>query len=749
MPPVQRSNNLTAFAFALSALLAVVLAVVLWKQSGPTVPPPAPLAQAPASSPAPSATITEDPSGPVEAHLPEPPPTPEPTPPPTATIAPTPAATEDRTAAAVIISGRILKADGTLAPAGIEIFILAHRAGEETPELTTVELEDPEFELELVGVTLTEVGLCEGGVPTAVAQSVVPGADAAATPIELRLPGVLTLRGVVSDVIGKSIAAVPVHATRKPRGLPGRPAPPEETHRTATDAQGRYELRFTAATDVELTIPRHAVTEPYLSQPPMLLNFPSLGDATRSDLNIILEQGEILQGYVRTPTGNPVSTARVSLEGPMEASAESTADGLFRVIGLRRGTYTLRATAPGHAERVLTGLFLPAATQNLYLDPYSTVAGAVHVEELPPGTTAPTVATVAVIAGSVSTEVEVRLDQDGDGMFSFPSQPSGLQEVIVFAEHEGRRFAGRAVATLSPGANALDIAVGLRPLEELNLRLLGIEQHPASAIEGFVQTPDRAGGVRVELPPAVLGRFPQPEVTIGETGFVRIRNLERGRDYLFTVREKETRRTVAGSAIRAPWKGSIVVPLGGTGSVSGFIRKASGAACEGITVELVSNLASYGNEIATVEKRSTRTNYEGQFRFEAVPAGPARVIVSGDQARARVLTVPANESVTLAFTCDDRQAVQLIIFAPPDHPVADNEQLMVLSQPGTRTPQTLIELTGPFPEAPLQPGEYTLLRTSTMERVPFTVISGQSAPIRVTLTGIIPTPTPAGDPVIE
>lgn len=701
-----RSNGVTLFAFALAGILACALAFVMLRGPATGVRN----AQG-STTPVPTAT-----------------PTPAPSPSPAATTAPTPAPAPEPRTAGRLIDGRILNADGTPITRPVSIFVAQRTADGAPAEPELLTLDEGEFEIEAASdVNVVDVGLCEEGRPTEMATAVFLEGEGTKS-VELRLPGELTLRGRVVTPSGAGIEGVTLAAQRVVRGYGSGPAPEFPPRPIATtDATGLFEGRLPAAPKVRLSISRDPRTEAFLLPEALTLEFKTLSGETRAELNFVLEEGTEIVGRILDPQRRPVIGANVRLTGfGATHTTRSDADGRMRLLGLRRGTYLVEVDAPGYATRRLGETRLPASPVEVTLEPLGRANGRVVLaatESIPPEV-------VLLAAKGMTTPTKA----EPDGTFELLDLPTGDVDIAALAAVGGAIHTGRARVLVAPGEEKHNLVIALRPLTDISVKLLGTSLHPVAELEATVQRLDEGASRKGEAAESTIPGWPTPSIAMSETGLVRISSLEAGHEYVLTVRDRATRRSLAGAVLRPPDDSVAMVPLGGTATLRGVVLNEANTACAGAELELVTNLALFGTDVPSPDRRRIRSGFDGRFEFANVPAGRARLTVNRDESTARFLTLNADQLLDLSLPCQERPNVRIWPFSTAGESIGDSEQFVVMSLAGTKTPETLVELTGARLEVRLAPGDYSIVRTATMETRPFKVRSNLTEPLSIEFT---------------
>jgi protocatechuate 3,4-dioxygenase beta subunit len=162
------------------------------------------------------------------------------------------------------------------------------------------------------------------------------------------------LFGRVTEV-GGGEPVVGARVRLRPRGEPGG----RDVRTVTTDADGRWRVETLIPGDYDVVLS----ARDYLPPDPRPV---SLAAGTKEErVDLLLDPGLVLAGFVTDEHGRAVAGAAVGAEGPSEAGATirrqgtSGPDGRFRLIGFLRGTYRLRVSAngfhPQFVERLLGG----------------------------------------------------------------------------------------------------------------------------------------------------------------------------------------------------------------------------------------------------------------------------------------------------------------------------------------------------------------------------------------------------------
>jgi len=157
-------------------------------------------------------------------------------------------------------------------------------------------------------------------------------------------PGVV-LGGVVHDESGAPLAKVELQAYVQTRSLPWSL---NHNRMATTGADGRFRLDALAAGDVQLDASLQGYRP---AQQKLAAQKP---EASRAELEFVLERGQTIAGSVRWPDGTPAEAALAltpaSQSDPFEAEdaevqGKSDASGRFTISGLGEGSYRVKAQA--------------------------------------------------------------------------------------------------------------------------------------------------------------------------------------------------------------------------------------------------------------------------------------------------------------------------------------------------------------------------------------------------------------------
>jgi protocatechuate 3,4-dioxygenase beta subunit len=197
------------------------------------------------------------------------------------------------------------------------------------------------------------------------------------TGVLLRVRRGVELSGTVTDSRGRPVAGATVFVAREERTAYLF----DTTHVASalSDAEGQYRIEGLDPHADGLALRVRHDDHPILERPLDL-------EEGSNRLDLVLEAGATVSGFVFGQEGEPVSGAAVGLENePGRSSSErhttlSTEDGSFEIAGVAAGTYRLNAVKEGYArsfaaEPVEVATDLDSRGNVLYLSPGGTLRG--------------------------------------------------------------------------------------------------------------------------------------------------------------------------------------------------------------------------------------------------------------------------------------------------------------------------------------------------------------------------------------
>ncbi|HYH98312.1 carboxypeptidase regulatory-like domain-containing protein [Hyalangium sp.] len=434
---------------------------------------------------------------------------------------------------------------------------------------------------------------------------------------------------------------------------------------------------------------------------------------SRTFLRISLESGQILTGRtVEEGTREPLPLVELvltaygrepevwqSAEAPAEERVYAASDerGNFRVEGLAPGNYLLEARAVGHVRAVLRRVMVPAA---------SPLTVALHAAGVIEGFVvdahgAPAAGAEVHVGGRVP---EVVTTGQGGG-FSVEVDPGTH---IVSARRGDEAGSLRSPVIVSAGKTVRELRIQLGKSAVLEGRVMA--RATGAPIEG----------AKVDVSPYGNSGDSGRAVTDG-TGRFSVGGLAPGSYDLVVNATGFASLSRRALTVSAGESFPLELQLMGTGAVEGQVRDAAGQPVAGAQV-VSSNRWGGVLDGTPVE---ARTDVEGLYRLEGLPAGPVSLTARGEGATIgvrQVVDVVEGDTAQLDFILGELGTVEGRV--RPASGSLPTESLIALAFPkagsGTSTTEFRprdVDATGAF-RMTLPPGTYDL-RVALAERWPF------------------------------
>jgi hypothetical protein len=213
-------------------------------------------------------------------------------------------------------------------------------------------------------------------------------------------------------------------------------------------------------------------------------------EAGTEGLRLVLDRGLALAGTVCDDAGRPLETFSVEAtreqalapsDEPTESIRETfeAASGAFELVGLYDGTWTIRVSAPGHAQGAPFRVELPREPEpiELALDRCARIEGVVFA----PGSPArPSAVVLLAAAGLTDGPRECRI-RPGDGGFVFENVPPGDVRLEAKAGPAGRSAA--LALELAPGEVRNGIVLELLPCGAIEVDVVDAAGRPEAGRE--------------------------------------------------------------------------------------------------------------------------------------------------------------------------------------------------------------------------------------------------------------------------
>jgi protocatechuate 3,4-dioxygenase beta subunit len=404
-----------------------------------------------------------------------------------------------------------------------------------------------------------------------------------AAPVTVRLEPAAAVRGRIADEEGEPVAGAEI-GLQWSAALPGHDIPVGDpvSRLTASDAEGRFEIRGSPAGRIRLAVAARG----FLPPEPLELTVPL---PPGEELTLTLQRGATLQGRVTTSAGEPVGGARISAGG---AAALADDDGAYLLGGVALGPMEVEAFHP-HFRRQTRKLTVERGIQSLdfQLEAGRKVSGRV----VDPGGEPVVGAEVDLSSEEKGrARVDYRTRSAADGAFELTPVAAG--RYVLAAEGDGFAESGSSLQVAEKDIEGLEIV--LEPGGAISGRILGL-------------APEDLPGVVVAADP----RSEQAEsrsVRVGPQGSYEIRHLPPG-DWLvkaaLPARQREVQaRVVLGRGQKAERD----LEFGRALTLSGRVLYGD-EPLAGTDVSLRSQTLAL--------ERSAITDYQGEFRVEDLEPG--------------------------------------------------------------------------------------------------------------------------------
>lgn len=718
----------------------------------------------PKATPAP--TVTETPPS-TPSPTPEPtatpvPPTPSPTAEPTtATLTPTPSSTPTPTPTplpVISLTGSVMTND-EIPAAGVRVYIVRKTEAALQENVATA-FQSPDkhwtaktdglgfFEIELPSDTELLAGLMIAGEPQAFVRKIPASPPGSELNTEFLLPRPREIRGTVMDEEKVPIARAPVKIRWRPKSLLKREAAINEVD-VYTNDEGRYVALLSEPVEAAVAPDTENLPAPYLyREGAVVLRGEDFGASRtyRVDFMVVAGvdiHGRVVMGEHALQPGEPIEGATVSMRELTESQPSSgaifretitDAHGKFSFPRVYPSLYQIKAEHPATIGETIPRFDpLDGEEAVVALEPFSTVTGEVVLTK--PGNPGP--ATIALIGSQQRWIESGKLTDEGTIPFTFDSVAPGVYLMTALVE------------TASEGEFYLEKPVVVNPGQPLELGTLNVDRlvdihgrlvDPMNEVD-FGKLTAEAEMIRKErfLPRIRENEtfWRRPVSSTGKSGSFVLENMRVGAEYFVRVVDRETGRIV-GSAKVTPQKTNkqLNILLGGTGDVFGRVTNARGEACTNQRLALATGLGSLSKEVGDVQQWETTTSFDGTYRFSTVPAGQARLVLNDKEQKARLISIPADSAIRIDMNCLILVSLSFDVSTSKDEPLTRGEQFLIVPKPGTIVQENPVkEITLDNMTALLEPGEYTITRTKTMQSRSFKVVPRLDGEVRLDFTG--------------
>lgn len=408
-----------------------------------------------------------------------------------------------------------------------------------------------------------------------------------------------------------------------------------------TDEEGSYRLEHLAegAYTIRVQSSRNPSQTAEVAFAPALRQGIEVIDEKETErINIEVGEGVSLAGQVVDSDGEPIAGARVRIYDQISRTAQTDAEGMFHVEGLREGQMMqLRVSMSGYVSKSVQ-VSLPARENIVVtLDQSGRVRGRVVSSEVGAFTTFRIVSTALDSNGRGNSSREVR---DATGRFELELGPGRYQLVAM-------------VTGFAPSKSAEFTVVKGETLEDVEIELTS-----GGSVEGVVvdrTTGEAVANARISLQPTgrddsylSWGGAPGAR-TDAEGSFVLEGVPVDATISLQVTHAKYAQQTVTGVVVGAEEPAVVRVELGGGGAIGGLVTR-DGKPVQGARVFAYSQNASASG--ATRVNKNAVTDAQGRYELNGLPEGVYSVNMSlpaGGRSRGQTATVVDGESTELNF----------------------------------------------------------------------------------------------------
>jgi hypothetical protein len=649
----------------------------------------------------------------------------------------------------VIFTGSVTNASGELV-AGAELYLMpkvegplaevVRRAFESESTHSIITTDDMgAFRVNIPGDRSFYAGIMLQGEPQELVQEVAAVEGETEVKAVFTLPRAYEVLGQVTDETSTRQPGIPVLARWIVPSL--RSGEPREMAESVdTDSEGRYRFEIPALSVAWMAIDRENLPSPYLYERDDLKLTPADFRESRSyrhDFALVTGvpvEGEVMEIAAEGERGDAIQNARVRLRellpvGETRPMAEFTAMtddlGFFSFPFVAPREYLLTVEHPEYSPRELRD-YRPAEQTDMLrveLSPLAVVTGTIAGSAASRGT-------VRLIDRYTEKLAAAERNDDAQLSFRLPDVRSGTY-LLVAETREGGGISYGEKRVAVGDAPTTDLGeVTVRPLTEIRGEFTGAPAgfDPRTVLVEARPMADDSGQF-IDTFPSKGRRLPISSTS--DSGSFAIENTAKGDPYKVVAIHRQSGE-VLGSALAEAGDGKPVrIALGGVGSVRGSVRGKQNQACVGSEVELVTGLGSLDGQRGVLQTWRTFVNYEGNYSFEGVPAGQARLTIIGEQDSNRLINVPRGSAITINLNCRTYVEVVLELVPGAETRFQPREQFVVVAKPGYDVKQRVHELTLEKLSVPLEPARYMITRTSTMETREFEVNPNSTGMIRI------------------
>ncbi len=569
------------------------------------------------------------------------------------------------------------------------------------------------------------IGLMIGDAPQPFVRQIDPEGETEQV-IDFQFPRPVKITGSLTDQGYAQIQGVDLEVKWTPDSLLEKKAT-SLVETVKTNSKGLFEAYLHEPVAVEITLKPEDVPSAYMTDyKTVTLSREELEETRTHRVDFQLMKAANLNGMVysmkdgaKIPSSSAVITAKPTSpeRDPSQTTLQTKTDeeGRFSFNQMWPEPYDLTVDKIGNNRTYLYGVN-PIQQSNLEIKLDGLSSLRVHLS----GAESEKV-NVALLTSQQVASKTVAISQSEKIAIDFSQLKPGDYLVVASETGKGSNRYAEVPVTLDRGVLETTVEVELEDLYTQSGKLTATSNQDYT--EYRIKTTKLQEKVGVFEPARFYNKSPRrvPSANITTSGEFSIQDLITGGQYLILAEDRETGEETGSAYITAGETPYLELALRGTGRVAGKVTNSLGEACEGKVIELTTSLGVLDGVSGTIQTRETIVNYDGTFVFDHVPVGSCRLMFKNEEASLRLLTVVKNEETFLNLECRTIVNISFLLDDTEDQPFSTSEQFLVMAQPGTVVAEPVLEISFDDLKVELEPGEYTITRTQTMESRSFVV----------------------------
>ncbi|HET6201875.1 MAG TPA: carboxypeptidase regulatory-like domain-containing protein [Planctomycetota bacterium] len=349
--------------------------------------------------------------------------------------------------------------------------------------------------------------------------------------------------------------------------------------------------------------------------------------ATAKGISLVLPEGNSISGRVLDPKGATAKGVAVyagfemkafsmpdpeTLAGGTKGYATTKEDGSFRIGGLGKGPFRIRAKAPDESSADASGVKPGTKDLELRLRAPGGLAGIVVDAKTGLPVPAFSLRTLQTALGMLEVKGREKEFHSEEGAFKWTGLPPGTYTISARAAREGHAPARLENLVVKEGVTTPGLVIELQPEAAVRGRVLAAGT--GVPVQGALVTTGKPG--MFGMLQSMSGD--RPEARTDEEGAFRIDALPPGEVTLaathpdFANGQSESFRLEQGAELR-----DVEIVLSAGGGVDGFVLGEDGRPISGAWV--------MANSPAATVFRSAKTDEQGYFRMKALAPGAYQV----------------------------------------------------------------------------------------------------------------------------